>query len=501
MLPLRPVLRLSLLAAALVAANLAHADVPAGAPFTPEQQQLIRQLSASEVRAAAPKIASEAASSVAKTIEGERLAISNTKEWLEVGRKNIDWWLGFLSLLLAGAAIFVWRTNEKNRQEWETIRSQMGEDHRKALQETADTRGALRQEMQTCIKDAKERFDQHLKITEGSVRLLERDLERGRQMLAEIQQHRDSAVAPRANAPAWEIEAAKKLNEANAAHSPQSKLAALAQRFDQEGNWQEAVPRWQALTDLEPENADYWFNYGYALNHWIKQSKEPEQVRQLAGQAQAVWQQVITLRPTDADAYNNLGVVLSDLAKSETGTARKQHFTAACSKFAEATRVQSKYVHGLYNWGSALSELAQAETGEVRQRYLEDACSKFAEATRLQPDDADTYCNWGVALLHLVHIFSGAKHETILNEAERVLLQAKVLGHANLYNLACLRAIQSRADEARELLLQTREAGYLPDYEHLGTDKDLNGLRELEWFQQLLEEVRQQEATQVFQPA
>lgn len=279
MLPLRPALRLSLLATVLVAANLVHAEVPAGAPFTPEQQRSIQQLTASEVRTVVPKIASEAASSVAKTIEGEKLAISNTKEWLEVGRKNIDWWLGFLSLLLAGAAIFVWRTNEKNRQEWEIIRSQMGEDHRKALQETADTRGELRQEMQTCIKDAKERFDQHLKITEGSVRLLERDLERGRQMLAEIQQHRDSAVAPRADAPAEEIEAAKKQNEANAAHSPQSKLAALAQQLGQEGKWQEAAGRWQALTDLESENADYWFNYGYALHQWKR--SQPEAALQL----------------------------------------------------------------------------------------------------------------------------------------------------------------------------------------------------------------------------
>ncbi|MDC7709307.1 hypothetical protein [Vogesella indigofera] len=106
MLPLRPALRLSLLATALIAANLVHAEVPASAPFTAEQQHVIQQLSASEVRAAAPKIASEAASSVAKTIEGEQQAIEVAKDALEVGRKSVDFWLGFLGVLTGAIALF-----------------------------------------------------------------------------------------------------------------------------------------------------------------------------------------------------------------------------------------------------------------------------------------------------------------------------------------------------------------------------------------------------------
>ena len=106
MLPLRLALRLSLLAAALVAANLVHAEVPASAPFTPEQQHLIRQLSASEVKAATPEIASEAASSVAKTIAGEKQAIEVAKDALEVGRKSVDFWLSFLGVLTGAIALF-----------------------------------------------------------------------------------------------------------------------------------------------------------------------------------------------------------------------------------------------------------------------------------------------------------------------------------------------------------------------------------------------------------
>ena len=93
--------RPTLLAAALCAANLAVAELPASAPFTPAQQQAIRQISASEAQAQVPLVASAAAASVAKTIEGEKQAIDVAKDALEVGRKSVDWWLTVLGLIMA----------------------------------------------------------------------------------------------------------------------------------------------------------------------------------------------------------------------------------------------------------------------------------------------------------------------------------------------------------------------------------------------------------------
>ncbi|KMJ52128.1 hypothetical protein ACG97_15260 [Vogesella sp. EB] len=106
MLPLRPALLLSLLATALVAANLAHADVPAGSPFTPEQQTALQQLVASQVYAATPVMASAAAASALKSIQGEKQALEVAKDALEVGRKSVDFWLGFLGVLTGVIALF-----------------------------------------------------------------------------------------------------------------------------------------------------------------------------------------------------------------------------------------------------------------------------------------------------------------------------------------------------------------------------------------------------------
>ena len=52
--------RPALLAAALCAANLAVAAQPASTPFTPAQQQAIRQISASAAHAQVPLVASAA---------------------------------------------------------------------------------------------------------------------------------------------------------------------------------------------------------------------------------------------------------------------------------------------------------------------------------------------------------------------------------------------------------------------------------------------------------
>lgn len=485
MLPLRPALRLSLLTAALIAANLVHADVPASAPFTTEQQLALEKYQSG---------LADKAEDVASKLDKLEVRLQSKQEYdkdvLALGQKNIDWMLAFMGLTLAAAAFLGWRTKARIESEWAAQKLEIEKEHLRAVADTDKAREALTREVGRSLEEARERL-----------RELREELKHARSMNTEIRQVRDSAVTPRADAPAAEIEAAQKENEANAAHSPQSKLAALAQKFDQEGNWEEAASRWLALTDLESENADYWFNYGYALNHWMIQSKVPAQIRQLSGQAQAVWQRVVALRPSDAAAYINWGNVLFGIAKTEIGTAQQSHFAGACSKYAEAIRIDPAIAIAYSNWGKALSGLAISEIGVAKLQYLTDACRKYEEATRLQPDDAAVFDAWGAALLHVAETLSGVELEAKLQEAERVLLHAKELGHFGPYNLACLRARQNRLDDSRELLQQTHDGGLLPNSAHLDSDKDLDNLRELDWFKQLLDNVRQQEEAQVLQPA
>lgn len=382
MLPLRPALRLSLLAAALVAANLVHAEVPASAPFTAEQQHVIQQLSASEVRAAAPKIASEAASSVAKTIEGEKQAIEVAKDALELGRKSVDWWLSNIGVLiailgavLAAASIGIpYVMGLKRKAEWEekleqlTLKLQEAE----AAQQKAET--------------AQQRAENH--ATEIEILLLH-----AREKTSRI---------PKADEITGQIsdEVVEKLR----AEKPSQVVKLIEQAWDahHKEDWEAAKPLWELLSLIESHDANVWFNLGFASDH------------------------------TNEDK-------------------------------------------------SLIAEY-------YRRSHLLEA-------------DAVTLNNWGIALLEWARTLSGSECEAKIQEAEYVLLQAQALDNQDCYNLACLRAMQNRPDEARDLLQYTRDAGHLPDYAHLVVDEDLDSLRELEWFKQLLEEVRQQESEQAAQPA
>lgn len=395
MLPLRPALRLSLLAAALVAANLAHADVPASAPFTLEQQLVLEKYQSG---------LADKAEDVASKLDKLEARLQSKQEYdkdvLALGQKNIDWMLGFLGLTLAAAAFLGWRTKARIESEWAAQKLEIEKEHQRAVADTDKAREALTREVGRSLEEARERL-----------RELREELKHARSMNTEIRQIRDSANTPRADAPPEEIDAAQKENEAKAEHSPQSKLAALAQKFGKEGNWQEAASRWQALTDLEPENASYWFNYGYALSHWTDQSNEPLQIQQLAGQAKIAWQRVIALGYEEGRAYNNWANTLSTWAKLLTGEEQQQRYAEADTYYAKAVSVNPDWASAYKNWGITLGNWANTLIGEAQQQKFSQADACYADAIRLRPESASDYYSWGNTLGDWAKTLSGAEQQ------------------------------------------------------------------------------------------
>ncbi|HEX7154412.1 MAG TPA: hypothetical protein VF618_23200 [Thermoanaerobaculia bacterium] len=54
------------------------------------------------------------------------------------------------------------------------------------------------------------------------------------------------------------------------------------------------------------------------------------------------------------------------------------------------------------------------------------------------------------------------------------------------YNLACIQALRGDADGCRKWLLDSEERGFLPSRDHLLNDSDLNGVRQLPWFAEIV---------------
>ncbi|WP_147693114.1 TPR end-of-group domain-containing protein [Vogesella mureinivorans] len=360
--------RPTLFAAALCAANLAVAAQPASAPFTPAQQQAIRQISASAAQAQVPLVASAAAASVAKTIEGEKQAIAVAKDALEVGRKSVDWWLSALGLLMAfaGFGIPFWMGRQQ-KAEW-----------KERLDEIS---GKLAE-----ANSAKEKAETAQRHAEQYANEIETLLQTAREK---------TSLIPNAEQMKGELSVDVLEKMRNEKPGQVVELIKQAWAADVKNDWVEAKSLWSLLSLIESHEANVWFNLAFAEQH--------------SGQD---WQQV---------------------------------------------------------------------------------CEAYQRAHLLQPNAIACY-NWGSALLSWSHTLQGEERLTKLAKGEEVLLMARKLGEPNPYNFACLRAVQQRPDEARTLLEETRAAGFLPDFAHLSTDRDLDNLRGLDWFQALLEDVQQQEA-------
>jgi tetratricopeptide (TPR) repeat protein len=89
-------------------------------------------------------------------------------------------------------------------------------------------------------------------------------------------------------------------------------------------------------------------------------------------------------------------------------------------------------------------------------------------------------------LAHLTRSAIQLLEQSKLDEAERVLRQALSLDPRytiNLYNFACLRAVQGRHDEAIDYLERAAEAGFT-DFTHIAADRDLDALRDLPRYRQ-----------------
>lgn len=245
MLPLRPALHLSLIAAALIAANLTHADVPASAPFTPEQQQLIQQLSASEVHRLTPQIASAAALSAAKSIQGEKQAIDMAKDALEVGRKSVDWWLSNISVWLAAFGILI-------------ALASFGIPYAMGKKRQLELEGELN-EVRNQFSDAKLQLTEVKKIQENALSHLQ-NIEK----IAKQAKEKESLI-PDADQISGSIskEVIEKIqnNEGkNVAH-----LVERAMNETKKNSWKEAAYLWRLLTFIQPEEPSVWINYAKCL--------------------------------------------------------------------------------------------------------------------------------------------------------------------------------------------------------------------------------------------
>ncbi len=248
----------------------------------------------------------------------------------------------------------------------------------------------------------------------------------------------------------------------------------------------EACSRYESALAIKADFHEALNNWGSALLAQAKASEGAEAAR-LYGEACSRYESALAIKPDKHEALNNWGNALYAQAKASEGAEAARLYGEACSKYESALAIKADFHEALNNWGNALYAQAEASEGAEATRLRGEACSRYESALAIKADFREALDNWGSALLSQVRRAEGEQRSRLLLEAETRIAEAVRQQPTEVYNLACLRALQGRAEEARELLFHARESSTLPARAHLLDDPDLEAVRELPWFAELVD--------------
>ena len=179
-----------------------------------------------------------------------------------------------------------------------------------------------------------------------------------------------------------------------------------------------ALPAFQRVVELMPDEADAHYNLGVALKSlglladaaasyrralqikpdYAEAHSNLGNVLKDLGQlddAVASYRQALQLRPDSADAHNSLGTALKDLGQLDN----------AVASYRRAVALKPKFFLAFYNLGNAQKDLGQ----------LDDAVTSYRNALGIKPDFTEVHCNLGATLKDL------GQYEGALESYRRVL--------------------------------------------------------------------------------
>ena len=103
--------------------------------------------------------------------------------------------------------------------------------------------------------------------------------------------------------------------------------------------------------------------------------------------------------------------------------------------------------------------------------------------------------DWGAALMGQAGLVTGDASAALYRQAQEKFLAAEAIrpGIA-CYSLACIHSLRGEYEECRKRLESARDHESLPPFSYIKNDADLNKVRELEWFKQLIKTLRTSKA-------
>ena len=176
-----------------------------------------------------------------------------------------------------------------------------------------------------------------------------------------------------------------------------------------EGRYDEAIADFDKVIELNPEQADAYYNRGlskFRLADLESEKGNTEKARALYEAGIEDSTQVIKRTPEDANAYHNRAGGKFRLAQSETDIAKKQeYYQGAIHDWTQVIELNSEHADPYNNLGAAKVSLGeskadQGDISEAQALYLA-AIQDCTHAIQLNPENPDPYINRGYAQFHL----------------------------------------------------------------------------------------------------
>jgi hypothetical protein len=133
-----------------------------------------------------------------------------------------------------------------------------------------------------------------------------------------------------------------------------------------------------------------------------------------------------------------------------------------------------------------LGDEAKTLEGDARTQKFAEAYEKYAAALEIKPDMHEALNNWGNRLASEAEGMDEPQRAGCMRKVGELLERARdISGKAN-YNFACWLALSGASNKALDELEACHGEGSLPEPAFLKGDTDLDGLRTMQRFKDLI---------------
>ncbi len=185
-------------------------------------------------------------------------------------------------------------------------------------------------------------------------------------------------------------------------------------------------------------------------------------------------------------------------ARQEQGEKADQLFQQAYKSYATISKSYSAYSDALHSWGFALLLQAQTKSSDEAAKIYEEAINKFSLCKTVSPMHLGAAVDGGVALLGLANSKQVSLDNELYAKAKESFISAeKIQQGSAAYNLACLFALQNKAEDCLKALEDARDYGLVPDGQDILNDDDLENVKKLPWFADYVDSLKEVEVEAV----